>query len=467
MSSIPLPIESYDKTPSSTAELVNCFVEPLPANAKGPVLLTRAPGIATINATFGTGPIYAMLPIDSVFGQLLTVSGTNVLLSPDATLSYSSIGSIGSITSVSVAANTATAVIVNTPDAYYVDYAVGTLHQITDVDFTSRGASKVRFVDNWLLFLEPNSGRFFGADIGSATSFDALNFATAEASPDELVGLEVDHRQVILFGTETIEIWENTGVSGFPFERVINGFVEIGCFNGDSVAKCDNSVFWLANDYTVRRLDGVTPVRVSTHGIEKIIQASTISTAKAFSYSQGGHLFYVLSFNEATVVYDATTQKWHKRQSYGYDNWTVQCHVSVFGLELVGSSVAAAAGSLESDVYTYFGATQRMSWRYQPIYNESRRAVHDHLEVVMKTGVGLTSGQGSDPQLMMSYSDDSGITWTSMPNKDIGAIGRYSDRVCWDRIGSTNRARVYEGAISDPVEVQIVDTQVRVRGGRV
>lgn len=466
MSSIPLPIETYEKTPSSTAELVNCFVEQLPEGAKGPVVLTRAPGIDSLS-TIGNGPIYAMLKAQATAGErLYSVSGSHAYIT-DSSYTSTDAGSIGAVSSISMAANTGYVVIVNRPDAYALSLSTGVMTQITDVDFTARGASKVRFVDNWLLFLEPNSGRFFGADIGSATSFDSLNFATAEASPDNLIGMEVDHRQVLLFGTETVEIWENTGVSGFPFERVINGFVEIGCFNGDSIAKCDNSVFWLANDYTVRRLDGVTPVRVSTHGIEKVIQASTISTAQGFSYSQGGHLFYVLSFNEATVVYDATTQKWHKRQSYGYDNWTAGCHASVFGLEIVGSSVNSSIGALEADVFTYWGATQLMSWRYQPIYNEARRAIHDEIEVVMKTGVGLTVGQGSDPQMMMSYSDDSGITWVSMPNKSIGAIGEYRDRVRWNRCGSTNSARVYEGSISDPVEVQIVDTQVKVRGGRV
>jgi hypothetical protein len=462
---IPLPIEQYEKTPSSTAELVNCYIEQLPEGSKGPVMLTRAPGIPTLG-TIGNGPIYGMLRASSAAGErLYSVSGTHVYIT-NSSYASTDAGSIGAVTSISMAANPDTVVIVNNPNAYALTIATGVLTQITDVDFTARGASKVRFVDNYLLFLEPDSGRFFGADLASATSFDSLNFATAEASPDNLIGMEVDHRQVILFGEETIEIWENTGVSGFPFERVINGFVEIGCFNGDSIAKCDNSVFWLANDYTVRRLDGVTPVRISTHGIEKIIQASTISTAKAFSYSQGGHLFYVLSFNEATVVYDATTQKWHKRQSYGFDNWTVSCHASAFGLELVGSAVNSSFGSLDSSVYTYFGATQLMSWRYQPIYNEARRAMHDEIEVVMKTGVGLTTGQGSAPEMMLRYSDDSGLTWDSLPNKSIGAIGEYRNKVKWNRCGSTNSARVYEGSISDPVEVQIVDTQVKVRGGR-
>ncbi len=461
--SLPLPIESYDNPPSTTADLINCFPEALPQGAKAPIVLSRSPGISTW-ATVGTGPIHGML---FALGALFVVSGTR-LYRVDEAGTATELGVIGTVSGtdgIDMDANTDSVVVVNNPNAFYWNGTV--FGQITDVDFTSRGAADVEFINNYLLFREPDSGRFFGADLGTATDFDSLQFATAEASPDELVGMKVDHVQVILFGEKSVEVWDNTGSSGFPFARAINGYVEIGCFNGRSVAKLDNSVVWLANDYTVRRLDGVTPVRISQHAVESSLQNATISTAQGYSYSQGGHLFYVLSFNEVTWVYDATTGKWHKRQTYGYDRWNAACHANAFGLELVGSAVDNKIGSLRKDVFTEWGDVQRMQWSYQPIYTDGRRAFHSELEMGMKVGVGLTTGQGSDPLMMLEYSDDSGRTWVSLPNKSIGAIGRYRDKVKWDRLGSTNSARVYRGAVSDPVEVQITNTQVRVSGGRI
>lgn len=455
-----LPIESYDKTPSSTARLLNCAIEQLPEGSKGPALLTRTDGIDTW-ATVGTGPVYAML---DALGSLFVVSGTK-LYEVDDSGNATELGDIGSVTSIDMDANTDAVVVVNEPNGFYWDGA--TFGQITDVDFTALGAADVEFVNNFLLFREPSSGVFFGSDLGSATSFDALNFATAEANPDELVGMKVDHVQPILFGKKSVEIWDNVPISGFPFQRSVNGYVEIGCFNGRSIAKCDNSVFWEANDYTVRRLDGVTPVRVSTHGIEQLIRNATISTANAFSYSQGGHLYYVISHNESTAVYDATTQKWHERQSYGYDNWIAGCHASAYGMELVGSTQNGQIGRLTNEVFTEFGNTMVMSWTYQPVYNSGRRAFHDSLEITMDVGVGLTSGQGSDPQIMLEYSDDSGKTWVSLPNKSIGPIGEYRTEVKWSKLGSTDSARVYRASVSDPVRVSVVDTQIVVRGGRV
>jgi hypothetical protein len=456
-----LPVASYEaiSTAASSSRLVNCYAERMPADSDTPIALIRCPGIDDWT-TVGTGPIYGMLAADDL---LYVVSGTK-LYSVTESRTVTELGTIGAVNSIDMERNADSVVVVNTPDAYTWDGT--TFAQITDTDFTDRGATDVEFLDNFLLFVEPNSGRFFGSDLGDADSFDALNFATAESSPDILVGMKVDHGQIILAGKSTMEIWENTGATGFPFERAINGRLEIGCLNGRTLAKQDNSVFWLANDYTVRRLDGATPVRISQHGVESAFRRMTISTAKGYAYSQEGHLFYVLSFFEGTFVYDATTQEWHERQSYGYDYWRAQAHAQIFGLELVGDITSNKIGFLTRDVYSEWDATQRMEWTYQPIYAEGRRAFHKRLEIVAETGVGLTTGQGSDPQMMLDWSDDGGKTFRSMPNRSLGEIGRYTDRIVWQSLGSSRVGRVYRGAVSDPVKVVIRDTQAEVEGGK-
>jgi hypothetical protein len=456
----PLPIGSYSlrSTPASSARLVNCYAEAMPRDAKSIVLLSAIPGVPQWT-TVGTGPIHAL---HFALGFLFVVSSSK-LYKVDSNRTVTLLGDIGTPGNIDIDSNTDTVVVVNEPHAYYYDGT--TFGQITDADFTSRGAADVEFVDNWLLFREPDSGRFFAADLASATSFDALNFVTAEGAPDDLTGLKVDHRQVLAFGEKSVELWENTGISGFPFERSVNGYLEIGCMNGRSIAKQDNTVFWLASDYTVRRLDGTTPIRVSNHGIERLVFNATTSAAKGYAYSQDGHLFYVLTFPECTVVYDATTNEWHERETYGEDYWTPACHAQAFGLELVGDLTSNKVGYLDTEDYELFGGTRRVEWVYQPIYAESRYAFHDRLEVVLETGVGITTGQGSDPQIMLDYSDDGGKTWTSMPNRDLGPIGQYETRVVWQRLGRS-RMRVYRMAVSDPVKVYVTDTQVEVRGGR-
>lgn len=464
MARLALPVHSYTlrSAPASPARLVNCYPESLPADAKTPMVLSRAPGVHEA-IEFGNGPIRGLY---SANGLLYVVSNTDLYSMPIDQSTTTPLGTIPGTGPVSIAHNASGIVIVAEPDAYFSDgLTLASLTQITDVDFTARGAKYVKFLDNYLLFLEPDSGRFFGADLGSATSFDALDFATAEASPDDLVGMEVDHRQLILFGTDSVEVWENTGAAGFPFERAINGVVEIGCFNGDTVARLDNSVFWFANDYTIRRLDGLTPKRVSTHAVEQFLSTVDVSTGRAYSYSQDGHFFYVLCFTTGCWVYDATTGEWHERSTYPHEYFRWQYHAQVNGRQYVGDYYSSQTGYFDPETYTDGDGVQRMEFTFQPVYAENRRAFHKRLELVMEVGVGITTGQGDDPEIMLSYSDDGGQTWTNAPNKKLGPIGQYDVRVVWTGLGSA-RQRVYRCAITDPVKVVISDAVLEVEGGR-
>ncbi len=109
-----------------------------------------------------------------------------------------------------------------------------------------------------------------------------------------------------------------------------------------------------------------------------------------------------------------------------------------------------------------------MEWTYQPVTPEGRgRVFHDRLAIVCDVGVGLTSGQGSDPQIMLDYSDDGGITWLSLPNRSLGPIGQYGVQVHWDGLGSSLKPRVFRAAVSDPVKVMVRDTLWTGRGGTI
>lgn len=467
MTRLSLPVHSYNlrAAQASTARLMNCFAEALPAGAKSPTVLSRVPCASSGNEAYH-GDAGVTRGLHYGLGYLFAVIGTDLFrLNEDGT--RSNFGTIPGTGRVSMANNADTLVVVADSDAYYTDGATYTAVQITDVDFTARGAKYVKFMDNYLLFMEPNSGRFFCANLASAINFDALNFATAEGSPDRLVGMEVDHRQVLLFGTDSLEIWENTGATGFPFERAINGLIEIGCFNGDTVAKLDNSVFWVANDYTVRRLNGSTPQRVSTHAVEQFLTTVDISTGRAYGYSQDGHFFYVLSFEEGCWVYDATTNEWHERSSYPNTYYRYQTQATAYGRVWVGDAYDFYVRELDPEAYGEPGSIpQVMQWTYQPVYAENKRAFHERIEVVMDVGVGTTTGQGSDPEIMCEYSDDGGRTWTALPAKSIGPLGSYQQRVFWTGLGSA-RQRVYRMSVSDPVKVAVTDTVLDVRGGRV
>ena len=454
---IKLPVHSYQHRSKrvGSERLVNCYAEQSPAEGKSPYSVTRCPGIVSpasiVDPTAGEGRgLYRWQ------GILYSLVGTT-LYKINSSHVYTSIGTVAGLGLVSFA-ETPTQLVICANSASY--YLVGsTLTQITDADFLS--GVQVCGIDGFVLFRRESTGIFFGSDLANAASYDALNFATAEGLADNIVGIIADHRQVILAGEASMEIFFNAGISGFPFIRDSNGFVELGCAAGKTLAKIDNSVFWLASDLTVRRLDGNTPVRVSQHGVEQLIATYTTSDAYAFTYTQYGHLFYVLTFptNMATWVLDITTGEWHERESYGLTRWRPISSAHAYGKVYVQDYQTGKIGYLDIDTYTDWGDTQRMEFTFQDIYSTGRRMKHRRLEMICETGVGTVSGQGVDPQFTLEYSDDSGKTWETLPTKSLGGVGEYKTQLEWWALGQS-RYRQYRASISDPVKVVIADAQL-------
>lgn len=453
----PLPLQSYQlaSIQSSPERLVNCYIEQLPQGAKGPVRLTRSEGIASF-ATVGNGPIVAVDYVPAL-DRVMVVSGSQLYsLAQDGASTL--VGSVGT-GRVSMAHNDVSSATVVSPNMFTWDGT--TFAQVTDVDFIAVGAQDIQFLDGYLTFTFPDSASFGAFDLGSSSSYDALSFSTEDGDPDFLVGHISDHRQLLLAGTRSMGLWDNTGAAGFPFERAINGYVEIGCANGQTLAKSDNTVMWLASDQTFRRLSGAIPERISQHGIEDQLRSLTTSSAKSFSYQSAGHLFYVTNFDERTYVYDATTKLWHERKSHGENNWRASCMTQAWGRNIVGDRLTNKVGYLDPDTRTEFGDPLVMQWTYQPVYAEREQVSHNSLEVVCDSGNALTSGQGSAPVMGMEFSNNSGRTWTSLPTRSVGLLGQYDIGVRWSGLGSSPN-RVYRGSYSDPTQMSIVDTQIDI-----
>lgn len=375
-----LPLRSYRQI--SPERLVNCYAESKPADALGPIALVRAPGIrpvATLEAD-GRGLTIFQGNLWAVAGEnlyLITTLGGGLVPVGQGTVS-------GSSSSRVAMASTVGSICIVGDSRAWVSSESG-LSEITDADFRTPGGS-VSFVDNYLVFNEANSGRWFCSNLNDPTSYDGTYFATAEFAPDEVVGLIADHGQVFLAGTETGELWQNDGSSGFPFSRISGGVIELGCGAGASLAKIDNSIFWLANDLTVRRLSGFTPVRVSTHGIESIIASwGDVSDCYGLAWSYGGHLLYALTKRDyGTVVFDITTGEWHERKSYGANHWQVVA-VAQYAEQVYTLSESGVLGIMDSATYEEYNDPQVVEWTHAPIYASARRVRVNSAELTLKT----------------------------------------------------------------------------------
>lgn len=300
------------------------------------------------------------------------------------------------------------------------------------------------------------TGQWFISALYDSTSIDALQFATKQAKSDPLVRVLVANREVLLFGTQSIEPWTDAGTFPFPFQRVTGAIIDRGTVAPLSPAEWSNTVYWLGDDLVVYSALGYNPVRISTSAIEEQIRKlATAVDAFGMTYSQEGHSFYVLTFptGNRTFVYDISTGIWHERVSgtqLTYAAWNVNCIVSTGGLTYAGSN-AGKFGILDLDTFTEYGQPLSSYAWTQPLYNDGKRATISVLELECELGVGIPLGQGSAPVVMVRTSDDGGATWSNERQAQLGATGDRIDRARVFRLGIF-RQRMFEFRISDPVK---------------
>jgi len=310
------------------------------------------------------------------------------------------------------------------------------------------------------------------------------------------------------FGTNSIEVWFDSGATDFPLQRIQGAFNELGCAAPYSIAKMDNSLFWLGRDRRgqgiVYRANGYAGVRISTHAVEwQIQQYADLSDAIAYTYQQDGHSFYVLIFPSAntTWVYDAATQAWHERAGFvdgAFTRHRSNCQMAFNNKIVVGDFENGKIYAFDLDDYSDNGSIQKWlrSWRALPTgQNNLKRTTQHMMQLDCESGVGLNgfvipetiyletelgdyliaenndfliadqetvATQGADPQVMLRWSDDGGHTWSSEHWASMGKIGQYYKRVIWRRLGMTVklRDRVYEVSATDPVKIAIMGAEL-------
>ena len=490
--------------------MINLFPEIVPEAGKEPAFLQRAPGLRLL-ASVGSGPVRGLW----AFGGYGYVASGNTLYRVNSSWQVTTIGTLTGTGPVSMADNGTQLFIACNGPSFIYNASLGAFSQITDPDFP--GAVTVGYLDGYFVFNEPTSQRIWVTSLLDGTSVDPLDFASAEGSPDGLVSLIIDHREAWLFGTNSVEVWYDSGAVDFPLTRIQGAFNEIGCAAAFSVARLDNGLFWLGADARGRgivyRANGYTGQRISTHAVEwQIQQYGNLADAVGYTYQQDGHAFYVLNFPTAntTWVYDVSTSAWHERAGWDAVTGTFlrhrsNCQMSFANEIVVGDYENGNIYALDLDVYADNGTAQKWlrSWRALPTgQNNLKRTAHHTLQLDCETGVGLnvydppeivetvlgflSAENGSiiitengvpltvtssavlttSPKVMLRWSDDGGHTWSNEHWTSIGRVGEYNHRAFWRRLGMTLklRDRVYEISGTDPVKIAIMGAELNISG---
>jgi len=344
---------------------------------------------------------------------------------------------------------------------------------LPSTDGAFSGGNTVDIVDNYFVYNRPNSQQWAASNPLSPIT-PALSFSSKDGSPDNLVSLIVDHREVYLLGEASSEVWVDVGSFPFPFQRIPGTSTQHGIAAKFSVSRLGNSFAYVSRNSRgqaqIMMMNGYVPTRISTHAVEQTLLNQYIDDAISWTYQQEGHECYVVSFPtlDLTWVYDISTTMWHKWLSIDttntYHRHRGNCSAVFNGKVYVGDFDNGIIYLLDPNNYTDNGGEIRRLRRAPHIVTDLQREYLEELQIQFQPGVGNQSDPGQIPQAMLRWSNDGGSTWSNEHWTSIGAVGLYKNRAIWRRLGWA-RDRVFEVVVTDPVNAVIISSNLKASQG--
>lgn len=435
--------------------LINMFVEKAATSENQACLQSRS-GLTTL-LTNGSGPVRA------IFSNRGTINGDDfsVIGSSTSPTLYHGNVLIGTLTGlgtgpVSIAGSNSEILIAGGGDMYR--YNGTTLTKVTFPD--SAHVRAVCFIGSLFVAVRGTEssgaadlypGRYYFSAVLDGSSWDALNFATAEREPDGLLDVAALNDKIILYGQSSVELWSDTGDSTLPFTRIegigsqSKGILLTGC-----QCEADNTKFHIGSDAVVYRL-GETFDRVSDHWLEEKIAASV--SARLFTFRRHGHEFVCVRLDSQTFSYDCATQAWSEFQTNG-GQWIAQCAAMkgtdvYFGHQSTGQIMGWSTDWLDLG--------DQMEREFTAAIQLDQPVSVNNLWLWVNTGqTTALTGQGATPQVEMQSSRDAGNSWTSFNGANLGSTGQYRSIPSWRRVGLFDQpGGVFRFRVTDPVGFRV------------
>lgn len=358
---------------------------------------------------------------------------------------------------------------------YVLDLISGAFTQITATSFPTSPILVV-FIDGYFVVLDSTANTMHLSALFDGLTYSGLDVAQRNTSSDNLISMVTDHREIWLIGSKTAEAWYDTGAADFPFAPIPGSYTPQGAAAAYSLQPFDNTVVWVSANTDgagmVLKQPGPNPQRISTHALEQAMASfPSFSDAESFTYQQGGHTFYVLYFPtaNATWVYDASTSMWHERSWYNaatnmQDAHRARTHMFAFGMHLVGDRQTGQIYQWTDKAYDDVGIAIHRIRQSPHICDNKDWIFHKCFELDMEYGLGVQAGQGVNPRVALSWSNDGGHTWSNEYWENVGVQGAYHLRAQWRRLGRA-RDRVYRVRMTDPIPWRLIEAYLEIEGG--
>lgn len=416
---------------------VNCFMTKM----GGKDYIVKRPGAAALN-TPSSGNVGSAILVWTGNG-----AGTAVITAFGATNStiYSGTSSLGAITGKARAitetfVTTTPTLVVPSSDstAWYYDTGAGVMTKISDADFPGNAGfttvGSFAHMDGFA-FIMTSDGKIWASDLNSVTAWTANNFDSNNAYPDMGIGCVRHKNLVMCLGAESVQFWQNAGLTPFPLKCVPSMTMKVGAISSDAIAQIADTVFWAGSTpqggISIFQYDGSLS-RVSTpeQDFQLLLAGPTNISLTTLRFY--GKSFVLCKANTTTYVYCIEDKRWHE--------WTsttplfYKCAGLSTGSQIVTYSISNIATT--GKVYTINPAALVFtddSVAYTATIQSANEAYGDGARTFFEDFGVEADVEPSTSTLTVSYSDDDYMSWTVAGTIDLSSQSRLN------RLGATRR----------------------------
>jgi hypothetical protein len=449
-----LAVEAYRQGAEGGPESIclNMYPEQIPSEDGRSYELKQIGGLSLF-VDLGAA-VRGWLALTDLFnGDIFAVAGTNVFRINSAGVA-TNIGTVPATGNVTIDATRIELGICVAPNLYTTDGA--TVTQVTDIDLPTNLTSVTAINQRFLV--STSADQYHWSELLAGGTWAALDFATAEAMPDNLIRVYSDGDRVHAFGgqsTEVIGAVTNPTSSSNAFSRLGGAVIRLGLAGIHAVATDIESkaVAFVANTRVIYATNGYQAQPISTPYIDGLMRDATatqMAGIRLYAYSEGGHSFLIVNIPDVgTFGFEKKLGKYHQRQTFGFTNWRGNMYVRAFGKHYVAD---------EGDTKIWLLSDANLNDAGLKISREFT-ANAPVRSIVSLSELVLDCYTDRDAVVSMRYSDD-GRNYTSFVDRNITSPDSIAS-TSWRRMrGTKPPRRVFHFRATD-------DCPLVVRGARI
>lgn len=344
-----------------------------------------------------------------------------------------------------------------------------TLTQVTDPDLGV--ALDVVWVDGYYMTTD---GEFIViTELNDPFSVNPLKYGSSEVDPDPIKAIWKLRNEIYALNRYTIEVFDNVGSTGFPFQRISGAQIQKGtvgtfacCVYMDAIAFIGGGRNEAPGIYLGANGNAQ---KISTREIEEVLQEYT-EAELAVSYIEEkidrAHQHLIVHLPRHTFVFDGAASTvlsmpvWFSLSStvIEEDIWNATECVWCYDRWNVAHPTTTQFGYLVDNISTHWGET--IGWEFGTliVYNAGNGALFHDMELVSLTG---STAFGVDPTIWTQYSVD-GITWSVEKPISAGTIGQRNKRLVWFQQGNMRNMRMQRFRGTSDAHVAVAALEARI-----